>query len=91
MQGSSPSNQAVQQALGVPSWLGGAGTLISNQLLNQEAYLRRDIVNDNFSIQNTGDHLIVTLPQDFLFAIDSTSVRSDFMADSHTLSINLRS
>ena len=69
----------------------GAGTLISNQLLNQEAYLRRDIVNDNFSIQNTGDHLIVTLPQDFLFAIDSTSVRSDFMADSHTLSINLRS
>ena len=43
------------------------------------------------SFKNTGDQLIVSLPQDILFSIDSTSLRFDLIADLHTLSNNLRS
>ena len=43
------------------------------------------------SFKNTGDQLIVSLPHDILFSIDSTSLRSDLIADLHTLSNNLRS
>lgn len=69
----------------------GTGALIGNQLIKQAADLRRDIGNENISIQNTGDCLIVTLPQDILFAIDSMSLRSDLMADLRALSSNLQS
>ena len=65
--------------------------VIGNQLDKQEADLRRDIGNENVFVQNTGDRLVVTLPQDILFAIDSTSLRSDLMADLGALSGNLQS
>ena len=65
--------------------------MIGNQLDKQEADLSRDMGNENVLIQNTGDRLIVTLPQDILFAIDSTSLRSDLMADLRALSGNLQS
>ena len=68
---------------------GGAGAIIGNQLDRQEADLRRDLNNDDVVITNTGDRLIVTLPQDILFATDSTAVRADLRRDLESLAGNL--
>ena len=51
---------------------GGAG--IGSLLDKQEAELRQSLGNDDVSITNTGDSLIVTLPQDILFDVDSAVV-----------------
>ena len=67
----------------------GAGSLIGNQLDKQEADLRRTMGNENIMIQNTGDRLIVTLPQDILFAVDSTDLRGDLLQDIQALAQNL--
>ena len=67
----------------------GAGALIGNQLDKQEADLRRTMGNENVMIQNTGDRLIVTLPQDILFAVDSTDLRGDLLQDLQALAQNL--
>ncbi len=60
-----------------------AGGLIGSQLDKQEAELRQSISNDGISIVNTGDRLIVMLPNDLTFATDSSaispSVRSDLL------------
>ena len=70
---------------------GVAGGLIGNQLDKQEADLRNSLGNQNVLINNTGDRLIVTLPQDILFATDSTSVRSDLQRDLRVVANNLQS
>ena len=67
-----------------------ANTLIINWLKQQEAYLRKEMGNENIVIQKKGERLIVTLPQDVLFAIDSISLRSDLLADLSALSIYLK-
>ncbi|MGH1457962.1 MAG: OmpA family protein [Paracoccaceae bacterium] len=67
----------------------GAGAAIGNNLDKQEAALRRDLGNDNVTIRNTGDRLIVTLPQDILFATDSASLRPDLQSDLRTVAANL--
>lgn len=69
---------------------GATGGLIGNQLDKQEADLRRDLNNDDVQITNTGDRLIVTLPQDILFATDSSTVRSDLERDLRTVAGNLQ-
>ena len=69
---------------------GGLGAAIGNQLDKQEEDLRRQMGNQNVLIQNTGDRLIVTLPQDILFDVDSTSLRPDLMADLGALAGNLQ-
>ncbi len=51
----------------------GAGALIGNNLAKQEAELRQQLDKD-VRIENTGDRLILTMPQDILFAVDSASV-----------------
>ena len=48
----------------------GAGVVAGSILDKQEADLRAATGN-NVNITNTGDRLIVTLPQDILFATDS--------------------
>jgi outer membrane protein OmpA-like peptidoglycan-associated protein len=71
--------------------LGGAvGAGIGYSLDKQEADLRRDLGNDNVTVQNTGDRLIVTLPQDILFASDSFAVRSDLRRDLNAVAGNLQ-
>ena len=57
-----------------------AGAAIGNQLDKQEAELRQSLGN-RVSIRNTGDRLIVTMPQDILFATDSATLRPDLQAD----------
>lgn len=67
----------------------GAGAIAGNILDKQEADLRRSLGNDNVSIVNTGDRLIVTMPQDILFATDSAILRGDLHADLAAVGANL--
>lgn len=69
---------------------GAAGGIIGNSLDRQEADLRQSINNDNVQITNTGDRLIVTLPQDILFGVDSSSVRPDLQRDLQSVAGNLQ-
>ncbi|SHH51768.1 OmpA family protein [Marivita hallyeonensis] len=68
---------------------GAGGAIIGNQLDRQEADLRAQLGNDNVSIRNTGDRLIVTLPQDILFATDSANLRPDLQRDLRTVGQSL--
>ncbi|SHH40965.1 OmpA family protein [Cognatishimia maritima] len=67
----------------------GVGALIGDDLDKQATDLRRKVSNGNVVITNTGDRLIVTLPQDILFATDSTFVRSDLQRDLRAIAGNL--
>lgn len=67
----------------------GLGAAIGNELDKQAEELRRDINNDDVMIQNTGDRLIVTLPQDILFAVDSTHITPSLRSDLAVLTQNL--
>lgn len=67
---------------------GTAGALIGQQLDRQAADLRRQL-GGNVGIQNTGQELILTLPQDLLFATDSAAVRPDLQNDLRVISTNL--
>nr|WP_309502876.1 OmpA family protein [uncultured Roseovarius sp.] len=69
--------------------LGGAA--IGNALDKQEAELRRDLDDDRVQITNTGDRLIVTLPQDILFDVDSARVNSSLRGDLLTVADSLQS
>lgn len=70
--------------------LGGAvGAGIGYNLDQQEAELRRDLGNDRVTITNTGDRLIVSFPQDILFAVNSFAVRSDLQSDLGVLATSL--
>ncbi|PTV96064.1 outer membrane protein OmpA-like peptidoglycan-associated protein [Rhodobacter aestuarii] len=66
--------------------IGGA---IGNQLDRQAQELRRDLDTNGVSVVNTGNQLVVTMPQDVLFATDSSSVRPDLQRDLYTLAGSL--
>ncbi|PIE11789.1 MAG: hypothetical protein CSA72_01335 [Rhodobacterales bacterium] len=69
--------------------LGAAGGgLIGQQLDKQEAELRAQM-GSNVGIVNTGDQLIVTMPQDILFATDSAALTGSLTADLQTLAASL--
>jgi len=65
------------------------GGVIGTQLDKQAAALEAGIGNSAVMIENTGDSLIVTLPQDILFDTDSTAIRDDLRADLGALARNL--
>lgn len=67
---------------------GTAGALIGQQLDRQAAELRQALGN-NVDIRNTGEELILTLPQDLLFATDSATLRPDLQADLRAIAVNL--
>jgi len=67
-----------------------AGGLIGSQLDKQAAELQAAIGDDRIQIINTGSELIVIMPQDILFAIDSTVVRNTLRADLGALADNLQ-
>ena len=77
-------NAAVGAAIGA-----GVGAIIGNQLDKQAAELRGSMSND-VKIVNTGDRLVVTMPQDILFDVDSTYVRPDLRSDLGKLAANLQ-
>jgi outer membrane protein OmpA-like peptidoglycan-associated protein len=59
---------------------GGLGAVGGRQLDLQEAELRQQLGNQS-SIVNTGNQLIVTMPQDILFATDSATLRPTLVSD----------
>lgn len=71
--------------------IGGAiGGAVGNELDKQAGDLRRGIGNDAIDVENTGSELRVTLPQDLLFATDSTRLRPDLQSDLRAVAANLR-
>ena len=66
--------------------IGGA---IGSQLDKQAQELRRDLDTNGVSVVNTGSQLVVTMPQDVLFATDSAAVRPDLQRDLYTLAGSL--
>jgi len=69
--------------------LGGAA--IGSALDRQAAELERDLGSDDVTVTNTGDRLIVTMSQDILFAVDSSTVNSGLRADLLTVADSLQS
>lgn len=75
--------------------IGGAvgaagGAVYGNMLDRQEAELRQSLGNDAVTITNTGDRLIVTMPQDILFDVDSAAVRPGLRSDLQAVAQNLQ-
>lgn len=66
----------------------GTGALIGQDLDRQAAELRGSL-NSNISVTNTGEYLIVNMPQDLLFAVDSAAVRPDLRADLNAVASSL--
>lgn len=66
----------------------GTGALIGADLDRQAAELRGQL-NSNISVTNTGEYLIVNMPQDLLFAVDSAAVRPDLRADLNAVASSL--
>ncbi|MEQ9258598.1 MAG: OmpA family protein [Roseovarius sp.] len=65
------------------------GAIAGSFLDRQEAELRQNLANRDIRITNTGDRLIVTMPQDILFEVDSATVnpglRSDLLVVANSL------
>lgn len=68
--------------------LGGAGAIGGNILDRQEAELRARLGN-NVGIVNNGTNLVVTLPQDILFATDSATLTGALQNDLRTVAASL--
>ncbi|WP_068109593.1 OmpA family protein [Tropicimonas marinistellae] len=67
----------------------GAGALLGNQLDKQAEDLRQSIGNQNIIINRQGDVLVVTMPQDILFEVDSAVVSGSLQGDLAALASNL--
>ena len=83
--GDAPAETLIGAAVGAA--IGGA---IGDMLDKQAAELRRDLGNDQVKIVNTGNELIVTMPQDILFAINSAEVQPGLRSDLAALANNLQ-
>lgn len=57
--------------------------------LDQQAEDLRASVGDDVGIVNTGDSLVVTMPQDILFATDSASLTGSLRSDLYAVAQNL--
>ncbi len=67
---------------------GIVGGIVGNVLDAQARELRRDLPG-NIDVVNTGNELIVRMPQDLLFATDSAAVRPDLQRDLYTVARSL--
>ena len=85
---SNSSSRLLATAAG--AMVGGAiGGAIGSSLDRQAADLRNAVGNQNIGIVNTGNALVVTLPQDITFAVDSAAVRPDLQRDIRAVAGNL--
>jgi len=69
---------------------GIAGGLIGSQLDKQAAELQAEISDDRIQIINTGEVLIVRMPQDILFPVDSAALQPTLRSDLGALANNLQ-
>ncbi|GAA5079230.1 OmpA family protein [Roseibacterium beibuensis] len=67
-----------------------AGGAIGAALDRQARDLRAAMANDRIAIENTGEELIVTMPEGILFDIDSAAIRAGLQADLRALARNLQ-
>ncbi len=67
----------------------GVGAIIGDRLDAQEAALRESLNSDQIMIENTGRELIVTMPQDILFDVDSADLQPTLRSDLGALAGNL--
>ncbi|MDZ7905227.1 MAG: OmpA family protein [Cypionkella sp.] len=65
------------------------GAAIGATLDKQAEDLRNSIGNSNISVTNTGEYLIVNMPQDVLFATGSAALRPDLTSDLQAVARNL--
>ena len=66
-----------------------SGAAIGNALDAQAADLRGAMTNQQIQIQNTGEALILTLPEGILFDFDSAAIRASLQGDLRALAFNL--
>ncbi|WP_164660410.1 OmpA family protein [Tropicibacter sp. Alg240-R139] len=66
-----------------------AGGAVGSYLDKQAADLRQELANDGITITNTGDRLIVSVPNDITFDTDSSSVRPALQSDLDKVAQNL--
>ncbi|MCB1361674.1 MAG: OmpA family protein [Rhodobacter sp.] len=66
-----------------------AGGAIGGVLDRQAGELRQSLGPD-VGVVNTGNEIVVTMPQDILFATDSASLRPDLQSDLRTIAANLQ-
>jgi len=71
--------------------VGAAGGAVAGSVLDRQERDLRESVGNDVQITNTGDRLIVTLPQDILFATDSATLRPDLITDIRAVAGNLNS
>ena len=71
--------------------VGAAGGVVAGSILDRQERDLRQSVGNSVQITNTGDRLIVTLPQDILFATDSATLRPDLVSDLRAVAGNLNS
>lgn len=64
------------------------GAVIGNDLDKQAAELRGSL-NSNVGVTRVGDSLVVNMPQDVLFAVDSATLRPDLTNDIRTVASSL--
>ncbi|MFK7753231.1 MAG: OmpA family protein [Sedimentitalea sp.] len=67
-----------------------AGGLVGNHLDKQAAALRAQLGNEDITVTNTGEQLVVSLPQDITFDTDSSAVRAGLRTDLNTVARNLQ-
>lgn len=85
--GSQSDDDRVAKAV-VGGVIGAAiGGAIGATLDQQAAELRA--INPSFTVTNMGDYLVVNMPQDVLFAIDSAALRPDLIRDLQSVGGNL--
>ena len=65
-----------------------AGGVIGTSLDQQAAELRGSLGN-GISVTRVGDYLVVNMPQDVLFAVDSATLRPDLTRDLQTVAASL--
>ncbi|WP_120500490.1 OmpA family protein [Roseovarius sp. EL26] len=71
--------------------LGAAGGAVyGNYLDKQEAELRQNLDSQDIQITNTGDRLILTMPEDVLFNVDSATVSPVLRGDLTTVARSLQ-
>ncbi|KPP88437.1 MAG: putative outer membrane protein [Rhodobacteraceae bacterium HLUCCO07] len=68
---------------------GAAAGVVGGSILDRQERDLRNATGDDVEINNTGDQLVVTLPQDILFATDSATLRSDLVRDLRAVAENL--
>ncbi len=69
--------------------IGGTGGALIGQQLDRQAAELRAALGNNIDVRNTGQELVLTLPQDLLFATDSATLRPDLQADLRAIANNL--